>query len=210
MARPSFKGRQLSLYARSIEDVERWKKICKPSTLNGWILELIDRELEKDAPATKIGTDINVLRKENLDLKQENIRLKARVTEIEKASKIPAPSPLDPNAVEFLASRGVIKSAAQSYWWLIVDAITGKEKRIESPSKEEITKFKDSLGYTSIRIIEKDDASKTVVIRPRDRAGGLDLMEIRTRRARNVSSTLEQLEAMGLVKNTQRGYVWTK
>lgn len=211
MARPSLKGRQLSLYAPSIEAVERWKKLCKPSTLNGWILEMIDRGIEDDnTPATKTGTHINALRKENMELKQENDRLKARLTEIEKAFKTSTPSRLDQNAVDFLKTGGVIESAASAHWWTIVDSITGKEKRVERPDEEEIIKFKDSLGYTSIKIVERDDASKTLVIRPSDRVGGLNLMEIRTMRAKNVSSTLEQLEELGLVKNTQRGWVWIK
>jgi hypothetical protein len=218
MARPGLKGRQFTIYAPSREDLKKWKELCKPMTLNGWIMEMIERgveEISNPAAKTRSSDNINDLRKEILELKRENKRLVARISEIEgafKSSRIQSLE-LDQNVVEFLKKGGILKSVASvpPNQWTIVDAISEKEKRFEhEPNESEITEFKDGLGYTSIKIILKDDANKTLIVRPSDRVGGMDINEIKIRRAKIVSSTLDQLENLGLARNTRVGWRWTK
>jgi hypothetical protein len=218
MARPELHGRQYTIYAATKADLLKWKELCPPMTLNAWILEAIERFVEEiDNPSlhhlSGRSEDINTLRRENAALKEDNQRLTARINEIEKTLKIPRITPSQLDTVEFLKKGSILKSSESvpRDYWTIVDAISGKEKRFESePNKSDITIFKDSLGYTSIKIIQKDDASKTLLIRPSDKAGGLDITEIKIQRAKNVSSTLDELESLGLVENIGGGWKWIR
>jgi hypothetical protein len=215
MARADFRGRQISVYARSPDDVPRWKQLAKPMTLNKWILEAIESQIREigGSPKARSAPDKDTLRRENLELKEENQRLTARISELEKILKIPKITPqLDRRVVELLKTGSILTSSESvPYDWSLIDAITGKEQRFErEPDKSDITRFKDALGYTSVKIIQRDAENKIITIRPKDKAGGLDITEIRIQRAQNISDTLYQLENLGLVKNTRVGWRWIK
>jgi hypothetical protein len=71
MARKSLNKRQITVYARDDTDVDKWKKLCKPLTLNGWILEMIEKGIENSFLITIDTEELNSLRKENMELKNE-------------------------------------------------------------------------------------------------------------------------------------------
>jgi hypothetical protein len=216
MARPELHGRQYTIYAATKADLLKWKQLCPPMTLNAWILEAIERFVEEiDNPSlhhlSGRSDDINTLRRENAALKEDNQRLMARINEIEKTLKIPRITPSQPDIVEFLKTGSILKSSESVPGWSLVDVISGKEKRFEhEPNESDIIEFKDALGYTSVKIIQRDAESRIITIRPKDKAGGLDIAEIRIQRAKNVTSTLDQLEGLGLVENIRGGWKWIK
>jgi hypothetical protein len=58
--------------------------------------------------------------------------------------------------------------------WVIVDASTGKDQSLRhdgEPTEVDLKQFKDSLGYSSVKIIRKDAACKTMTVQPVDKAG---------------------------------------
>lgn len=77
MARPSLKDREYTFYFPSDDDKARWKKLAHPLTLNRWIYLQVERSLE-NAPSPRDG-DINALRKEVVELRQENTILAAKL-----------------------------------------------------------------------------------------------------------------------------------
>ncbi len=77
MARPSLKDREYTFYFPSDDDKARWKKLAYPLTLNRWIYLQVEKALE--SPAASPRDDINALRKEVVDLRQENTVLAAKL-----------------------------------------------------------------------------------------------------------------------------------
>jgi hypothetical protein len=71
--------------------------------------------------------------------------------------------------------------AATRVNWVIVDGASGKEKRMDhtnEPTEGDLKRFKDSLGYSSVKIIRKDAACKTMTVQPVDKAGMVEVGEI--------------------------------
>ena len=175
MARADLKNRQFTIYARHDGDLSRWKDHCPSTmTLNGWLVELIELGIEETAktrPKNIYGEEINQLRKDNLELKQENERLSARVHEVEsiyEKSRQIYPH-LDKSVVDLLLRGGTWTSPKITEKLLIAD-------------KDEYKKF----------FTESHNEFNKV-----DRVKG-------------INRTLEQLELVGLVKNTRSGWVWNK
>jgi transposase-like protein len=97
--------------------------------------------------------------------------------------------------------------------WVIVDIVSEKKKQMTSePDEDEIKAFKDSLHYTSVRVVKRDIANKTLVIRPKDSAGMDDRNEdiINLMRVKAIGRTLNELESLGIIRNIASGYVWNK
>jgi hypothetical protein len=215
MARPELHGRQYTIYSATKEDLIKWKQLCPPLTLNAWILTAIDRfvdEIESNPvlhPSPRQGgADINALRREIVALKEENQRLTARLSEFERRTPLTQPNP---KLTEFLKKGEILKSAGSVDYWTIVDSISGKETYVDHvPTEEDIIAFKDILGYTKVKIREKDAANKMLVIRPSDQAGGIDINEIRLRHAKDISHTIEELENLGLIEFKSGGWKWIK
>jgi hypothetical protein len=235
MGRPELRGREVSVYAPSKKHLIRWKEEAKNLNLplSGWIADLIECAIEEtgknssSSARIKTSDEINRLRKENVELKQENKRLIAQVQEVGDAFKKSRTSP-SWSVMEHLndgsrwkweelvkGSKTVVRrdvTLTTRANWVIVDAMTGKEEGItgtNEPGKADIIKFKDKLLYTSVKILSKDIASKTLIIRPSDKAGAYD-SESRINQAEMVSNTLEQLENLGLVESNRLGWRWIK
>ena len=215
MARPELNGRQYTIYAATKADLIKWKQLCSPMTLNAWILTAIDRfveELESNPvlhpPRRKGGADINALRREIVALKEENQRLTTQLSDFEKRKPLSSPNP---KLTEFLKKGEILKSAGSVNYWTIVDNISGKETFVDHiPTKDDIIEFKDRLGYTKVKILDEDTANKMLVIRPSDRAGGIDIAELKLRHAKDISHTIEELENLGLVEFERGGWKWIK
>jgi len=110
MARPEVRDRQFTIYFESREDLERWRKLSKPLTLNHWIMLMVEKAIEDAPTRTKSNDDINDLRKENLWLKKENKVMAAkleqnRAREIEDLmEQAKGPMLLDKQVVDLLRS----------------------------------------------------------------------------------------------------------
>jgi hypothetical protein len=216
MARPELHGRQYTIYASRKEDLIKWKELCPPTmTLNAWILEAIERFVEETdsdpilhPSPRRGGADINAFRRENAALKAEIERLTARLSDFEKRRPL---LPLNPKLKGFLEKGGTVKSAGSVDYWTIVDKFSGDETYIDhEPTEDDIIKFKDGFGYTKVKIVENDTANKTLIIRPSDRAGGMDISEIKLRHAQGISRTLNELENLGLIEFKGGGWKWIK
>jgi hypothetical protein len=110
MARAELKDRQFTIYAPSKDALKRWKQLCKPMTLNSWILELIERgieEIESAQPKTRSIDEINTLRKDNLELRKEVARLQREVAAIPERSEEPS---FDTGVVALLRTGGIWSS----------------------------------------------------------------------------------------------------
>lgn len=157
--------------------------------------------------------EINRLRKKNIELEQQNKKLVKRIGEFEDAIRT-RPSHPDQNVVKFLRNGGILQSATiPGGSWVIVDAFSHKEKQTDGePSEADVREFQRELMYTTIKVISRDITNKTLIIRPRDSAGAVDdnkiIEDIGIQRAKTVSYTIEQLENLGLVESTRRGYKW--
>ena len=134
--RPEFKGRQATIYLDTHADLVRWKKLAKPNTLNRWVIETVEAAIEAPRPKSSNGEEINQLRKENLDLRQEVERLAARLREAEEvyektAHTIHSPQ-LDRNVVDLLRSGGTWTSPKITEQLLTADKDTYKKFFTES------------------------------------------------------------------------------
>jgi len=172
--RPEFAGRQATIYLDTHRDLERWKKLAKSSTLtlNRWVIETVEAAIETPRESRSgDSNEVNQLRKENLELKQANERLAARLSEVEevyeKSTQIH--SHLDKGVVDLLLSGDSWTSPKITEKLLIAD-------------KNEYKKF----------FTESHNEFKKV-----DRVKG-------------INRTLEQLELVGLIKETRSGWVWNK
>jgi hypothetical protein len=79
MARPSLKSVEYSFYFPSPEDKARWKQLAHPLTLNRWIYLMVEKALENEPAPRDGGDSINILRKEVVELRQENTALAAKL-----------------------------------------------------------------------------------------------------------------------------------
>jgi len=218
VARCELKNRQYTIYAKGDGDLARWKTHCPTTmTLNGWLVELIENsieEIENPSGSPKgHSEEINRLRKENIELELQNKQLAKRIGEFEDAIRT-RPSHPDQRVVKFLQNGGILQSATiPGGSWVIVDAFSHKEKQTDGePSEADVREFQRELMYTTIKVISRDITTKTLIIRPRDSAGAVDdnkiVEDIGIQRAKTVSYTIEQLENLGLVESTRRGYKW--
>lgn len=116
MARPGLKNRQYTIYARDDADIPRWRELCRPLTLNRWILEMIERGIEDRSKIRTTDTEeLNSLRKKNLELKQESEILKMKLQEKEEIEKLQATTreenkSLRKDIVDILKSSGTLDS----------------------------------------------------------------------------------------------------
>jgi hypothetical protein len=68
------------IYARTDDDIPKWKTLCKPLTLNAWILEHIERGIERKPVAQLKDTEeLNALRKRVQELTKENEMMAAKL-----------------------------------------------------------------------------------------------------------------------------------
>jgi len=169
--RPEFKGRQATIYLDTHADLVRWKKLAKPNTLNRWVIETVEAAIEAPRPKSSNGEEINQLRKENLDLRQEVERLAARLREAEevyeKSTQIHPQ--LDKGVVDLLRSGGTWTSPKINAQLLTADKDLYKKFFTESHAE-----------------FSKVDHAKAI------------------------NRTLEQLELVGLIKQTAKGWTWSK
>jgi hypothetical protein len=148
MARREVQPRQFTIYFNSREDLERFKKIAEPYTLNHWIMLTIEKAVEKPI-RTKSSDEINALRKENHELRQENEVLTARL-EKTKAKEVDAllekakgPMQLDKEVVDLLRSGGVWSSTR------IIKTVTELYLRLDE------NKFKGGISEDRTRAIRR-------------------------------------------------------
>jgi hypothetical protein len=185
MARREVQPRQFTIYFNSREDLERYKKLAEPYTLNRWIMLTIEKAVEKPI-RTERSDEINTLRKENHELKQENEALTARLEKtlarevdaiIERAK---GPMQLDKGVVDLLRTGGVWSSARIIKEMAVADGEDGYRAT--------------EIEENPVFYLEKE-LSKPVN---------------RSERVRGIKQTLEQLEALNLVKYTGQGWKWNK
>jgi hypothetical protein len=141
MARAELKDRQFTIYAPSKDALKRWKQLCKPMTLNSWILELIERgieEIESAQPQTKSSDAINDLRKENRELRKEVARLQREVAAIPERSEEPL---LDKGIVLLLKAGGVWSSTQ------IIKELNKEVPRVDMPNFS--NKIPDISSFTN-------------------------------------------------------------
>jgi len=148
MARREVQPRQFTIYFNSVEDLERFKKIAEPYTLNRWIMLTIEKAVEKPI-RTKSSDEINALRKENHELRQENEVLTARL-EKTKAKEVDAllekakgPMQLDKEVVDLLRTGGVWSSTR------IMKTVTELYLRLDE------NKFKGGISEERTRAIKR-------------------------------------------------------
>jgi hypothetical protein len=76
---------------------------------------------------------------------------------------------------------GGAATAAPRTRWVFVDAATGKDMTVPhegEPTEADLKRFKDSVGYSSVRIVRKDAACKTITVQPVDKAGSLEVGQV--------------------------------
>ncbi len=187
MARREVQDRQFTIYLDSHEDLERWKKLAKPYTLNRWIMLQVERGIA--APKkTKDTDEVNALRKRNLELESENEALTARLEkiqakEVEDMSK--GPLPLDKSVVDLLKSGGQWSSAR------IVKELVKREMAV-AEGDEDVNYYKD----------EGIDEGPALSLEPPPFN--------HSERLKAIKKTLEELCNLGLVKQTWQGWAWNK
>jgi hypothetical protein len=189
MARREIRDRQYTIYFPSKDDLERWRKLSRPLTLNHWIMLMVEKSIEDEPTKTKSSDDINALRKENLELKKENKVLEAkleqnRVREVEGLlEQARGPMPLDRHVVDLLRSGGCWPSAR-----IIKELKITAEKEMATADGEDGLYLPSAFTSAFTSALIRGHGSEP----------------------RAVNKTLEQLETLGLVKNTWKGWVWIK
>lgn len=188
MARREVRDRQYTIYLPSHEDLDRWRTLSKPYTLNHWIVEMVEKGIE-EVPKSKMKSsdEINALRKENLKLKKEMAILEQkRVREVEEIlERAKEPMPLDKKVVDLIRAGGYWPSAR-----IIKELkITAEKEIVEEPLHDELRE--ESILTRRVYSSERATVSNSG-------------------RAKVISSTLEQLENLGLVENTWKGWIWRK
>jgi len=181
MARSSLKGRQYTIYVHRDEDLADWKKLCPSSmTLNGWILEMIEKGIDviekRSIPRINDTEELNALRKENLELKKENEVLAARLhqKEIQDAlEQSQKPLQLDKQIVDLLKTGGFWPSTR-----IIANLINHGEM--------------DDAAYTPTALEERV------------------MKNANSKRRKAIKHTLQELEQLGLLELTPRGWKWIK
>jgi hypothetical protein len=117
MARPDVRGRQLTLYLESREDLKRWRKLAEPYPLSKWIRLTIEKAITEKPIRTKDADEIDALKKRNLELEQENEVLTTRLEKTQAKQveilleKAKGPMQLDKEVVDLLRTGGVWSSA---------------------------------------------------------------------------------------------------
>jgi hypothetical protein len=109
MARPELKGRQFTIYANREEDLRKWKELCPPMTLNGWILEMIEKGIENRPPRTNDTQELNDLRKKVQELTKENEMMAARLHQreiLDALERSKGPMQLDKQIIDLLKTGG--------------------------------------------------------------------------------------------------------
>jgi hypothetical protein len=194
MADPKFKDRQLTLYLPTKEDLDRWRSLSKPYTLNHWVYLQVEKALEggEQQRRTRTTHDTDALRKEVAALRKENEALAAKLDHIrskevedilERSSN--SPMQLDRHVVDVLRSGGCWSSAR-----LI------KKLAQEAAPPE---------GMHAIRM---DDADSTAAITPDFFSNSLNEILPLKVDVKSVERTLDALEQIGLVKKSWQGWKW--
>jgi hypothetical protein len=199
MARREVQDRQFTIYFPSHEDLERWKGLSKPYTLNHWIMLMVEKAIKDKPIRTRDADEINALRKRNLELEQENESLTARL-EKTKAKEVEAllekakgPIPLDKHVVDLLRSGGAWPSAR------IIKELTTE--------KEMATADGEDVNY---RMLEVEEIP-ALYLSPSTKELSKPVIKFnRSERIKGIKRTLEQLEALNLVEYTRQGWKWHK
>jgi hypothetical protein len=190
MARPDTRGRQLLLYFDTCEDLERWRKLAEPYPLAKWVRLTIEKAITEKPIRTKSSDEIDALKKKNLELERENEALtarlektKARETEV-LLEKAKGPMPLDKEVVALLKTGGVWSSTR------IIRELTAEKEMAVAEGED---------GYRADEI----DEGPAFYLMPFSKP-------VLKLRVRGIKRTLEQLEALDLVKKTWQGWAWKR
>jgi hypothetical protein len=81
VGRSAYRGKQITLYANTVDEMATWKRYCQPNTFNSWVRELIQREIEhRKAPALVNNIEeVNRLKRKNLELENEITTLMSKL-----------------------------------------------------------------------------------------------------------------------------------
>lgn len=191
MADPKFKDRQFTLYLPTKEDLDRWRDLSKPYTLNHWVYLQVEKALESEQQQRRTRTtthDTDALRKEVVDLRKENEALAAKLDHIrskevedilERSSN--APMQLDKHVVDLLRSGGCWSSARLM-------------KKLSRQPENNMVVFER-------KYIDVDSITPEFFSNIKDNIS----LEVDVK---SVERTLEALEQIGLVVKSWQGWKW--
>ena len=81
-------------------------------------------------------------------------------------------------SIELVEAKNAIEDAhantfdPENYRWIVKDALSQMTREfIREPNKNDLIAFKNELGYSSVKVIKRDPASRTMIIRPLDKSG---------------------------------------
>ena len=146
--------RRLTFYFPTTADKERWRKLAEPLPLSHWIWLKVEQSLEPTP--TLSGDDINALRKQVMDLRNENDLLKAKLkqtqTELDdhrSSAKVPM---MDKGVVDLLRSGGA---------WTSIQLIKMLEKGSLRNEKDNIRLDVKAIDFTLDMLSNMELAEKT-------------------------------------------------
>lgn len=113
MTDPRFRDRHHTIYLPTKEDLDRWRSLAEPLTLNRWIFLMVEKAISTDAadrPKARFSDDtVIALRNENFTLKKETESLWETIQYLQKKLEDlqGSPLPLDKEVVDILRLGGV-------------------------------------------------------------------------------------------------------
>jgi hypothetical protein len=163
MARRELRDKQYTIYAKSHADLVRWRALAasQSSSLNNWILTMIERGVDGPVFTTANADEINDLRKQITDLTKRNEDLTAR---LELTQGMPREEPqLDKDVVDLLRSGGAW-SAMKIYKEFLLTWMDETSKMIVRDTKraESISRTLEQLEWLGLVEIDESGGWKWI------------------------------------------------